>query len=81
MHTTKKLENQSSYINFGARYYESDLKWWLSVDPMSDKYPSLSPYFYSVDNSLIRIDMERRDIWEINQEKNIVTRIKDKSQD
>ena len=24
---------------FGSRYYSSDLSIWLSVDPMSDKYP------------------------------------------
>ena len=35
---------------FGARYYSSDLSIWLSVDPMSDKYPSLSPYVYCADN-------------------------------
>ena len=32
---------------FGARYYSSDLSIWLSVDPMSDKYPTLSPYVYA----------------------------------
>ena len=29
-----------------ARHYNSDLSIWLSADPMSDKYPGLSPYTY-----------------------------------
>lgn len=41
----KDLETGLSY--FGARYYEPEmLNIWLSVDPMSDKYPSLNPYNY-----------------------------------
>ena len=41
---------------FGARYYSSDLSIWLSVDPMSDKYPSMSPYVYCVDNPVKLVD-------------------------
>jgi len=29
---------------------------WLSVDPLSDKYPSLSPYCYSADNPVVLMD-------------------------
>jgi RHS repeat-associated protein len=41
---------------FGARYYDSDLSVWLSVDRYSDKYPSLSPYNYCALNPMIMID-------------------------
>ena len=54
--TAKELDNETSYTYFGARYYDSDLSVWLSVDPMSDKYPSLSPYIYSADNPVVLID-------------------------
>ena len=38
---------RTGYYYFGARYYDSDLSGlFLSVDPMSDKYPSISPYAY-----------------------------------
>ncbi|HCM29633.1 MAG TPA: hypothetical protein DHW83_02270, partial [Bacteroidales bacterium] len=37
--TAKELDNETSYTYFGARYYDSELSGWLSVDPMSDKYP------------------------------------------
>ena len=41
------MDSETSFSYFGARYYDSDiLTGWLSVDPMADKYPSLSPYAY-----------------------------------
>lgn len=39
-----------------ARHYHSDLSIWLSVDPMSDKYPSTSPYTYCANNPVKIID-------------------------
>ncbi len=39
-----------------ARYYHSNLSIWLSVDPMSDKYPSLSSYTYCRNNPIRLID-------------------------
>ena len=38
------------------RYYNSDLSIWLSVDPMSDKYPSTSPYTYCGNNPVKLVD-------------------------
>jgi RHS repeat-associated protein len=56
MINAKELDNETSYTYFGARYYDSELSVWLSVDPMSDKYPSLSPYCYSADNLVVPVD-------------------------
>ncbi|MPM19352.1 hypothetical protein SDC9_65775 [bioreactor metagenome] len=50
----KRLSTQHSY--FDARYYDSDLSVWLSVDPMSDEYPYQSPYMYCSGNPVMRID-------------------------
>jgi RHS repeat-associated protein len=50
----KDVETGLSY--FGSRYYSSDLSIWLSVDPMSDKYPSLSPYTYCANNPVKLVD-------------------------
>ena len=41
---------------FGSRYYSSDLSIWLNVNPMSDKYPSLSPYVYCANNPIKLVD-------------------------
>ena len=43
--TGKEKDEETGYGYFGARYKDHDLMTlWLSVDPMADKYPSISPY-------------------------------------
>ena len=44
------------YSYFGARYYDSEVSVWLSVDPLSDKYPSTSPYMYVRGNPIMLVD-------------------------
>lgn len=45
-----------------ARYYNSALSIWLSVDPMADKYPGLSPYTYCTDNPVRLVDPDGREV-------------------
>ena len=47
---------RSKFDYFGARYYDSDLSVWLSVDPMADKYPSMSPFMYCAGNPVMLVD-------------------------
>ena len=47
-----------------ARHYNSTLSIWLSVDPMSDKYPSTSPYTYCGNNPVKLVDPNGREIGE-----------------
>ena len=50
-------------LNSSARYYNSDLSIWISVDPLSDKYPNLSPYVYCAGNPVRLVDPDGREIW------------------
>ena len=53
----KEKDSETGYCYFGARYYDSDLSGlFLSVDPMADKYPSLSPYAYCTWNPITLVD-------------------------
>ena len=53
----KEKDYESGFHYYGARYYWSELlTGWLSVDPMMDKYPSISPYAYCNWNSVVLID-------------------------
>ncbi|MGD9494649.1 MAG: RHS repeat domain-containing protein [Bacteroidales bacterium] len=54
--SAKEKDDETQYSYFGARYYDSDLSVWLSVDPLSDKYPSLSPYTYCANNPVMLVD-------------------------
>ena len=51
------LHAETGFSYFGARHYDSDiLTGWLSVDPLADKYPSLSPYAYCGWNPIKLVD-------------------------
>jgi len=52
----KELDEETGYSYFGARYYDPNISIWLSVDPLSDKYPSHSPYNYTMNNPVMLID-------------------------
>ena len=55
--TGKERDSETGFSYFGARYYDSDLMTgWLSVDPMADKYPGLSPYAYCAWNPIKLVD-------------------------
>jgi RHS repeat-associated protein len=58
----KEKDAESGYNYCGARYYDSEKLSWLSVDPMSDKYPNLSPYVYCADNPVKLIDPNGEEI-------------------
>ncbi len=51
--SAKEKDSETGLSYFGSRYYSSDLCVWLSVDPMSDKYPNESSYVYCGDNPLV----------------------------
>ena len=54
--SAKEKDTETGYSYFGSRYYNSNLSIWLSVDPMSDKYASTSPYAYCRNNPIILYD-------------------------
>jgi len=63
--SAKEKDPETGLTYFGSRYYSSDLSIWLSVDPMSDKYPSLSPYVYCADNPVMLFDPNGQKSWPI----------------
>ena len=69
--SAKERDTETGLSYFGARYYSSDLSIWLSVDPMSDKYPSFSPYVYCADNPVRLVDPNGEE-WYVNQDGYIV---------
>jgi RHS repeat-associated protein len=60
--TGKEKDDETGYNYFGARYYNSDISIWLSVDPLSDKYPSMSAYMYCAGNPVMLVDPDGREI-------------------
>ena len=65
--SAKEKDTETGYSYFGSRYYNSDLSIWLSVDPMSDKYPHQSNYVYCSNNPIRLVDPNGEDEWEVNK--------------
>ena len=63
----KERDEESGFSYFGARYYNSAYSIWLSVDPMCDKYPSLSPYVYCGNNPVKCVDPSGEEIYEFDE--------------
>ena len=61
--SAKEKDSETGLSYFGSRYYSSDLSIWLSVDPMSDKYPSLSPYSYCANNPVKVVDPNGEEVY------------------
>ena len=60
--TGKERDEETGYGYFGARYMDHELMtMWLSVDPMADKYPSMSPYAYCAWNPVKLVDPDGMD--------------------
>ena len=60
----KEKDWESGFHYYGARYYWSELLTsWLSVDPMMDKYPSITPYNYCVWNPVKLVDPDGREVY------------------
>ena len=59
--TDKEKDIETGYYYFGARFDNVDLGF-MSVDPMSDKYPSISPYAYCAWNPIKLVDPTGEDI-------------------
>ncbi len=61
--TGKERDEETGYGYFGARYMDHELMtMWLSVDPMADKYPNISPYAYCAWNPVKLVDPDGRDV-------------------
>ena len=60
--TGKEKDEETGYGYFGARYLDYELTgMWLSVDPLADKYPGISPYAYCAWNPVKLVDPDGRD--------------------
>lgn len=57
----KEKDEETGYNYYGARYYYDWTSIWLSVDPLSDKYPHLTSYNYCANNPIMLVDPDGRD--------------------
>ena len=59
----KELDEETGLYYYGARYLNPMDAMWLSVDPMTEKYPGVSGYLYCLGNPIIIIDPDGKDVY------------------
>ncbi|MDR1198834.1 MAG: hypothetical protein LBK94_07470 [Prevotellaceae bacterium] len=62
----KQTIRDLGWLDFSARMLETEFGRWLVPDPLAEKYYSISPYVYCMNNPLRFIDPDGRDIWEMD---------------
>ena len=77
--TGKERDEETGYGYFGARYMDHELMtMWLSVDPMADKYHSISPYAYCAWNPVKLVDPDGKEMTDFKDKKgNLIKHFED----
>ena len=57
-----ELKGNSNSYDFGARIYDPRIGRWLSCDPLAYKYAPISSYAYVLNNPIIFIDIDGREV-------------------
>ncbi|NLL29248.1 MAG: hypothetical protein GX259_10680, partial [Bacteroidales bacterium] len=70
--SAKEKDQETGFNYHGARYYIDYMYVWMSPDPLSDEYPSTSPYMYCSGNPVMRVDPNgmNDDEWIYNMKSN-----------
>ncbi|MCQ2375110.1 MAG: M91 family zinc metallopeptidase [Salinivirgaceae bacterium] len=61
-YNSKEQLTEVEAIDYGARQYSTELCRWLQVDPLAEKYKSLSSYNFCANNPLKFVDVDGRKI-------------------
>ena len=82
-HTVEQgaIDSSLPLLDYRARMYDPVIARWMSVDPLAEKYYSITPYGYCAGNPVNVVDPNGLDIWEIDEQGRIVSRTSDTTTD
>ena len=73
----EQRDEETGYDHFGARYIDHELMtMWLSVDPMADKYPFISPHAYCAWNPVKLVEPDGRELVLTGESSNVNSLLK-----
>ncbi len=62
-----EVKGEGNQQDYGMRIYDTRLVRFLSVDPITKKYPSLTPYQFSSNSPIANIDLDGLEAWKVTQ--------------
>jgi len=57
LYNGKELQEETGWLDYGARMYQPEIGRWNGIDKMSDAYSSYSPYNYVLGNPIANTDV------------------------
>ncbi|WP_018628833.1 RHS repeat domain-containing protein [Niabella aurantiaca] len=63
LYNGKELQRDIGFdqYDYSARYYDAQIGKWLQQDPLGEKYFSMNPYSYALNNPISLLDLDGRD--------------------
>jgi RHS repeat-associated protein len=58
----KEQDTETGMSYFGARYYDPMMAMWMGPDPLAAKYPQVSPYVFCMNNPVLFLDPDGREV-------------------
>ena len=62
------MDKETGMYYYGARYYDPRISIFVSVDPLAEKYPNYGGYIYTLNNPIMFIDPDGREVKGVNRD-------------
>jgi RHS repeat-associated protein len=59
----KEYDDQTTWLDYGARQYDYSLGRWMAVDPMAQEYFGTSPYVFVLNRPTVSVDTDGRRVY------------------